>query len=215
MIDVKTILFDLDGVVIDSESIHAKSERLTLARFNIDYPETLFKDYKGIPDTVFFNDVSNNLDPQKRPPDLFISSKKMFYKELLKELKLIDGFLSFIEKVKDIGIRSALVTSSSADYLGPVDELFHLTRLFDIVITEADTERHKPFPDPYLKPLEMLHANACNTIVIEDSPNGIISAKNAGCFVYGLMGTFQRNILKKAGADEIVESYQGLMEKFN
>jgi beta-phosphoglucomutase-like phosphatase (HAD superfamily) len=116
-------------------------------------------------------------------------------------------------RVKAKGIHSALVSSTSLYSLRLVDELYHISDLFDVVITEADTELHKPDPDPYLKALKRTAANPLNTIVIEDSPNGIISAKKAGCFTYGLTSSFKSHILMKAGADDIIESYEELIKK--
>ena len=52
-----------------------------------------------------------------------------------------------------------------------------------------------------------------NTIVIEDSPNGILSAKGAGCFVYGVTSSFSEDILRDAGADDIVAGYKDLERK--
>ena len=87
--------------------------------------------------------------------------------------------------------------------------------MFDLVITEVDTALHKPHPDPYLKALEKLPSDILDCIVIEDSPNGIISAKKAGCYVYGLTSSFKGNELMKAGSDEIIENYSELMQKLN
>lgn len=215
MIDVKTILFDFDGVVIDSEPVHAKAKKLVLEKFNISYPPTIFDDYKGRTDKVFFDYVSNNLDTLKHSSDLLQNSKKLIFEEIIKELKLIDGFLLFFGKMKDKGIQTAMVSSTSLYSLRLIDELYHISDLFNLVITEADTALHKPYPDPYLKALEKLKANTQSSIVIEDSPNGIISAKKAGCFVYGLTSSFQRHILMEAGADEIIENYEELMKKLN
>ena len=213
MIDVKTILFDLDGVIIDSEPLHAKAKKLTLEKFGITYPATIFDDFKGITDKVFFDHVSNQLDTQKRPSDLLLNFKGIIFEEIISELKLINGFLPFLGRVKAKGIHSALVSSTSLYSLRLVDELYHISDLFDVVITEADTELHKPDPDPYLKALKRTAANPLNTIVIEDSPNGIISAKKAGCFTYGLTSSFKSHILMKAGADDIIESYEELIKK--
>jgi sugar-phosphatase len=93
--------------------------------------------------------------------------------------------------------------------------MYHISEKFDLVITEMDTEFHKPFPDPYLKAMEKLPADTQNLIVIEDSPNGIISAKKAGCYVYALTSSFPPNVLMEAGADEIIESYDDLIIKLN
>jgi beta-phosphoglucomutase len=99
--------------------------------------------------------------------------------------------------------------------LGLVDKLYNISGLFDLVITEVDTEFHKPDPAPYFKALEKLSLTRRDSIVIEDSPNGIISAKKAGCFVYGLTTSFQSHTLREAGADGIVESFRELAKKLN
>ena len=212
---LKTILFDLDGVVIDSEPVHAKAKKIVLEKFKISYPTTIFDEYKGITDKIFWDYVSGSLDDGKHSSEKLQDSKKLIFEEIIKELKLIDGFLFFMDKVKSKGIRTALVSSTSIYSLRLIDDLFHISALFDLVITEVDTLLHKPNPQPYLKALEMLPADTRNSIVIEDSPNGIISAKKAGLFVYGLTSSFKRHLLMEAGADEIIESYEDLMKKLD
>jgi beta-phosphoglucomutase len=215
MTDLKTILFDLDGVVIDSEPVHAKAKKIILEKFNISYPPTIFDDYKGITDKIFWDYVSGRLDDGKHSSERLQDSKKLIFEEIIKEIKLIDGFLFFMDKVKSKGIQTALVSSTSLYSLGLIDDLFHISTLFDLVITEVDTLLHKPNPHPYLKALEMLPADTRNSIVIEDSPNGIISAKKAGLYVYALTSSFKRHLLVEAGADEIIESYKDLMKKLD
>jgi len=211
--NVKTIFFDFDGVVIDSEPVHAKAKKLVLERYNILYPATLFDEYKGRTDKVFFTFISKELDPLKRPAEILYESKRIIFEEIIKELTLVDGFFSFYQKVRDKGIATALVSSTSLYSLGLVDQIFNISKTFDLVITEVDTLKHKPEPDPYLRALEILPASTATTIVIEDSPNGIISAKRAGCFVYALTSSFSEGILTEAGADEVVRSYDELIYK--
>jgi len=215
MNDLKTILFDFDGVVIDSEPLHAKAKKIVLDRFNISYPQTIFDDYKGKTDKVFFDYVSSTLDKHRHNTDFLQNAKKSIFEEIIDELKLIDGFLLFLEKMKKMGIRTALVSSTSLYSLALVDKKYDISKMFDLVITEVDTDLHKPYPDPYLKALEILPASTESSVVIEDSPNGIISAKKAGLFVYALISSFQKNELLEAGADEVVENYIELTQKIN
>ena len=212
---IKAILFDFDGVVIDSEPLHAKAKKIVLEKFNISYPATIFDDYKGRTDKVFFDYVSNTLDNNRRSSDFLQDTKKSVFEGIINELKLINGFLIFLQKVQDKRIRTALVSSTSLYSLALVDSLFHISEMFDLVITEMDTDLHKPYPDPYLKALEKLPADTQNSIVIEDSPNGIISAKKAGCFVYALTSSFPSDELMIAGADVIIESFDELIMKLN
>jgi beta-phosphoglucomutase len=213
MTDIKTILFDLDGVVIDSEPLHAKAKEIVLKNFNIPYPATILDDFKGIPDNVFFEYISTRLDIDNRPPEMFHDSKKIVFEEIIKELKLIDGFRPFLKKVKEMGIKTALVSSTSLYSLGLIDRLFKISDMFDLIITEVDTEKHKPDPAPYLCALEKLNVSTRKTIVIEDSPNGIISAKKAGCYVYGLTSSFDSRALIESGADKVFGSYEELTLK--
>jgi HAD superfamily hydrolase (TIGR01509 family) len=212
MTNLKTILFDLDGVIIDSEPVHAKAKKLVLEKFNIPYTSSIFDEYKGRTDKVFFDFVSNDLDHMKRPSEVFYNSKRIIFENIITELSLVPGFMSFYQKVKDKGISMALVSSTSLYSLGLVDRQYDISKMFDLVITEVDTIRHKPEPDPYLKALQKLPADTATTIVIEDSPNGIISAKRAGCHVYALTSSFAPEVLAAAGADTIVNSYDELIK---
>lgn len=210
--ELKTILFDFDGVVIDSEPLHAKAKKIILDRNKINYPPSIFDDFKGKTDKVFFDFISRNLRDQPVTPVVLENSKKKVFEEIINELELINGFLPFLSKVKERKIQTALVSSTSLYSLALVDSLYQISGMFDLVITEVDTKLHKPYPDPYLKALEKLPAEINTTIVIEDSPNGIISAKSAGCFVYGITSSFSKQTLLASGADKVVDSFYELNE---
>jgi beta-phosphoglucomutase len=205
---INTIFFDLDGIIVDSEPIHAKAKKITLDSFGINYPSSIFDDFKGQPDDAFFKYVSRELDKQKRPFELFLNEKQNQFVGILPEMKLINGFFPFIEDVKSKGIKTVLVSSTSIYSLNLIDKVFHILHLFELIVTEEDTVNHKPHPAPYLKALQTLPTISADTIVIEDSPNGIISAKKAGCRVYALTTSFPKE--KLVEADMIFDSYKEL-----
>ncbi len=126
-------------------------------------------------------------------------------------MKLVEGFLPFIEKVRNKGIKTALVSSTSIYSFNLIDKHFTIRHLFELLVTEKDTVNHKPYPDPYIKALNTLPASIGTTIVIEDSPNGIISARTAGCKVFALTTSFPRE--KLVEADDIFDSYSELSKK--
>jgi len=208
---INTIFFDLDGVIVDSEPIHAKAKRMILDSYSIQYPYSIFDDFIGQPDEVFFKHIYENLDKQRNPYKLLLQEKNEQFFELIPEMKLVEGFTAFIDEVRKKNIKTALVSSTSTYTFGLIDKHFHLADLFDLLITEKDTERHKPFPDPYVKALQTLPSSVDNTIVIEDSPNGIKSAKKAGCRVFALTTSFKTEKLMEA--DEIFNSYDEIAEK--
>lgn len=207
---IDTVFFDLDGVIVDSEPIHAKAKRIILDSYSINYPDSIFDDFIGQPDEVFFRHVYENLDKKKNPYKQLLQEKYNQFFELIPEMKLVEGFTSFINEIKKRNIKTALVSSTSTYTFSLIDKHFHLADLFDLLITEKDTERHKPFPDPYIKALQALPASADSTLVIEDSPNGIKSAKEAGCKVFALTTSFKKE--KLIEADEILNNYKEITE---
>lgn len=208
---VQTIFFDMDGVVIDSEPIHSKSTELVLDKYDIIFPLKIFDDFKGKTDDVFFHHVATNLDNCGRPSSFFINAKNNFFAELVSDVKFVDGFMDFYDNIKKKGIKTALVSSTSIYSLELIDKVCNIKGLFDVIITAADTLKHKPCPEPYLKALDKLPTNLESVVVIEDSVTGIISAKKAGLFVYGITTSFPSEPLIHAGADKIVESYFDLI----
>lgn len=210
----KTVLFDMDGVVIDSEKLHLRAMGLTLEKHEIPYTQPFLNDYVGRSDESFFKYVFQNIDSRFEVEQL-LEEKNVYFEGLLAELEYVEGFTEFIEFIRNKDIKIGLVTSSTLFTVRKVDELLNLVPYFEVIVTEEDTEKHKPFPDPYLLGLKMFGADKSKTLIIEDSINGIISGKEAGCIVAGMTTSFDANRLLDAGADFIINSYNELQEKFN
>ncbi|MDR0349120.1 MAG: HAD family phosphatase [Tannerella sp.] len=208
---IKTVFFDLDGVIIDSEPIHARAKKLTLDTYGIVYPDAVFDEFIGQTDEDFFKYVSEELDARRHSFEQLLQKKNRLFIDLLPEMKFVDGFPNFFQNVKNRKLKTALVSSTSTYTLELTDNHFHIVRMFDLLVTAKDTVHHKPHPAPYLKALEALPASVEDTIVIEDSPNGIHSAKQAGCKVFALATSFKTEQL--AGADEICAGYAELSAK--
>jgi beta-phosphoglucomutase len=208
---IKAVFFDLDGVIIDSEPVHAKAKKLTLDAYGIVYPDSIFDEFIGQTDEDFFKYVSEELDARGHSFERLLQKKNELFIDLLPEMKLVSGFRHFFQNVKNKGLKTALVSSTSAYTLELIDKYFDVTRLFDLLVTEKDTVHHKPHPEPYLKALETLPASIESTIVIEDSPNGILSAKQAGCKVFAITTSFKAQ--KLIEADEVFANYAELSAK--
>ena len=106
-----------------------------------------------------------------------------------------------------------MATSATVNDLSLVFNKYEIKKYFDVIITGEDTIRHKPDPEPFFKALASTGKLASELFIIEDSPNGIIAGKAAGCFVAGITTSFNKEILKKAGADIIVNDFMGMAEK--
>lgn len=209
---ISAFLFDFDGVVVDSEPIHTFTKGLALDFFGIEYPPDIFDRFKGTSEEKFFVHVSAELDPHHRPAGQFIAKRQQLLASFLPQMPVLDGFFDFMDGLRTWKIKTALVTSSTTQELGNMDTHLNLLHLFDEVISADSTLRHKPNPDPYLVALNILQVKPQEAIVLEDSQNGILSGKRAGCTVYALTTTFPEPELLRAGADNVFEEYHKLME---
>ncbi len=209
---VKTILFDFDGVVVDSEWIHLEALRTVVEENGTDLPDGVLKQFVGKSDKSFFEYVIEHLGG-KRSIEFYTEQKDLLFGKLISELKPIDGFLEFIDTILRNNVKCAIVTSSSSESLKATNEVFPFKNLIKTIVSADDVNEHKPKPMPYLKAMELLDAEPDTTLVIEDSTNGIIAGKAAGCTVFGLTTSLSRNILLEAGADLVFDSYKELRKQ--
>ena len=126
------------------------------------------------------------------------------------EVKLVAGVLRFLELCQEAGWAIALTTSASREFQELAFDQFGLSGYFTVVVTGDDVSHGKPHPEPYLKTTEMLNRHPSECVVVEDSTNGIRSAKAAGCPTVGLSTSFSEEILAAAGGDVVVATFADL-----
>jgi HAD superfamily hydrolase (TIGR01509 family) len=207
-------IFDFDGVIVDSETVHAKAKQKVLETYNIKFDPNIFGLFKGIPDLAFFEFVSTLLTANLIPSRELHKAKKEIYAALLPEVNLVPGFLQLIKIVNDKNIPAAIASSTTTEDFLLIDKKFNLKQFFRAAVTGDDTINHKPHPEPYLKAIALLQTDAASCLAIEDSPNGIKSAKASGCKVMGLTTSFSSEELIDAGANEVFKSHYEIIKYF-
>jgi beta-phosphoglucomutase len=203
-------IFDFDGVIIDSEPLHAQAKQATLDNFQIKYLSTLFTDSRGWTDKMFFEFVANNLAREIATAGKMDAFKRQVYLKRFENVSLVTGIQEFLPFAKRTFKKLGLATSATVRDFSLAAHKYQLRSWFDIIVTSEDTAKHKPDPEPYLKAMAMLGVTGSGTLVIEDSPNGIQSAKSANCTVAAITTAFEPNELRLAGADMVVESFAEL-----
>jgi beta-phosphoglucomutase len=203
-------IFDLDGVIIDSEPLHERAKQTTLDNFDIKYPSTLFANFKGRTDKAFFEFVVNNLAGVNATAEDLDTYKRKIYLKLFNNVPLVTGIQDFLPLARRTFKKLGVATSATPKDFSLAAQKYQLQQWFDVIVTGEDTMRYKPDPEPYLKAMEILAVGGAETLVIEDSPNGIQSAKSANCTVAAVTTAFERNELRLAGADMVVESFAEL-----
>jgi beta-phosphoglucomutase len=205
--DFQACIFDLDGVIVDSEPLHAIAKQNTLDNFQIKYPSTLFAEFKGRTDKDFFAYVSQELAQGKATAEEMDAYKRIVYLRLFENVSLVQGIQDFVSFSRKRFNKLGLATSATSRDFSLAAQKFPLQNWFDVIVTGGDTVRHKPDPEPYLMAMSRLSVTGPETLVIEDSPNGIKSAKAANCTVAAITTSFKPHELRLAGADLIVNFF--------
>lgn len=207
----RAIIFDLDGVVIDSEPLHEKATRRVIESRGAVVPEAGFAEFKGLPDPETFELAIRKYGMPVEDLQSLVDAKQVVYHGLLDELQPVDGALEFI-RLASSKFDLALTTSSEEADAKKALAMFGLDGAFSVVVTAADVTRRKPDPRPYLVTMERMGHKSSECLIIEDSVNGIRSATAAGCDVAGLTTTFEPSILQEAGALVVVDRLDELAE---
>jgi beta-phosphoglucomutase len=208
----KACIFDFDGVIIHSEPLHAEASRRTLDYFGIAFRESIFPQYIGKPDALFFGDALARHGAATATVEELVEHKRLVYRELLQELPLADGVEPFVRSVRAHFGKLGLATSAIKNEVDTMHRIYGLRDWFDAIVEGEDTQVHKPDPEPYLRVLGALGTAGADTLAIEDSPAGVLSAHTAGCVTAGMTTSFAPAELRAAGADLVVGSFAELAQ---
>jgi HAD superfamily hydrolase (TIGR01509 family) len=215
MKDIDAVIFDMDGVIVDTEPLHAESEQMTCREFGFDIPSSEWEQFKGIRLVEIFGGIiranNSNVDPER----MAVRAREMFLELLGSKVPIVPGSVDFIRQVRERGSKIALTTSTHASVQRKIFELLDLAPLFDVITTGDEITHGKPNPEPYAKTVVKLGLDPARCAVIEDSDNGIRSAKAAGCVAIGITTTFPRSVLFDCGADSVADNFGEISKIFN
>jgi HAD superfamily hydrolase (TIGR01509 family) len=207
MSTILAIIFDLDGVIIDSEALHNAAVATAVAAHGVAVPDALFDEFMGIPDEVLLDHINRHLLAGQSSVAHLLAEKQVAYLQVAGQVRAIPGALAFIQMARPHFRGFGLATSSLRVNQALAFDTFDLHRYFDVIVTAEDVTRTKPDPEPYRRAVERLGAPSSTCVVIEDSVNGIRAGKGAGCQVIGLTTTYPAGQLRAAGADVVCSSF--------
>jgi HAD superfamily hydrolase (TIGR01509 family) len=185
MSQLKAALFDLDGVVFDTEPQYSIFWGSQCRLYHPEHPG-LEHEIKGQTLTQIYDQWFSGPLLKEQP----IITQRLNDYEAQMHYDYIDGFEQLIADLHAHGVKTAVVTSSNLPKMQAVYSYQPKFReLFDAILTSEDFERSKPDPDCYLKAAARLGAQTCECIVFEDSFNGLRSGRAAQMAVVGLATT--------------------------
>ena len=198
--NVKSVIFDMDGVITNTMPDHYHSWKTILKEegLNVTY-EDIYK-REGQPGISSVRELSAEykINFNEKKAAQILRRKEDLFKKIVKT-RFIVGARNFLKKLYRDNIRLALVTGTSRHELCQILPA-SLRDLFSVIVTGSDVKHGKPHPEPYLKSLKDLKIKASAAVVIENAPFGIRSAKQAGLKCLALETSLPRKYLTEADA---------------
>jgi len=201
-------IFDMDGVLIDSNPFH----KIALQRFCKQHGHDLSE--AQLREKIYgrtnkdwlrnlFGDIDKNILLQ------YADEKEALFRELYKkDVQALEGLIPFLAKLKKDGIPRAIATSAPRANVDFTLQYTDMGVFFDTILDEAFVSKGKPDPEIYLKSAKALGFDPKNCIVFEDSLSGIEAGKAAGCKVVGVTTTHSPEELDKT--DFIIDNFSGI-----
>ncbi len=178
---LEAVLFDFDGVVVQSERLHMKTFLELLAPYHVTVDEKRwYREFAGTGSRHIFEVlVKENGIPED--VDRLVERRKRIYEERVRagELKETPGIRQFLEYLRSKKMKIAIVSGSHSSNVRAALETLELGK-FDIIISGDDMKERKPDPAPFLRAAKMLSIAPLNCVVIEDSVSGCEAARRAG-----------------------------------
>ena len=199
---IRGVIFDMDGVLVDSEPFIGRAAVQMFAEKGVEVDQKEFLQFTGMGENVFLGGVAAlhgvTLDLER-------DKKRTYeiYLDLIRgRLGPMPGVHEFISRCQAIGLK--LAVASSADSMkveGNLREIGVPIETFGAILVGEDVARKKPWPDVFLEASRRLGLDAGDCLVIEDAVSGVTAAKSAGARCLGLTSSFAAAPLLEAGAD--------------
>ncbi|WP_165733214.1 HAD family phosphatase [Polaribacter sp. 20A6] len=209
--EIKCVIFDMDGVIIDSEEIHKKAYYETFASIGVKVSDDLYKTLTGSSTINAFQKLVAHFNLDLDPEELVLNKRKRYvnFFENAPTLHLVKGVEELIKHCHKKGLTLILASSSAMVNIDRVFNRFDLNPYFTAKISGADLTESKPNPEIFNKAAILGNTPKENCVVIEDSDNGVKAANDAGIFVFGYRNPMAEDQSLK-NADFIVNNFKRL-----
>ena len=212
---LKAVIFDMDGVVINSEPISYRADKELFRQLDITVPDAIYSSFVG---TAPHNNMQRLKELYTIPlthSELLDKRYKVYFDVFDKadDLSLMPGVIDFIKYLKERGITVILATSAIRTKIERVFKRLGISDYFDDVISGEDFEFSKPNPAIFLEAVKRTGFTKEECIIIEDSTNGITAAKGAGvyCVAYNSSHGLPQDT---DAADKIITDFSELISMF-
>ena len=195
----RALLFDLDGTLAETDSLHLPTWVDVLRPYGIEIDEEFYRErISGRSNSKIVEDLLPDLSAEEGR-DL-ADAKEASFRERADELEPLPGLLNFMREVKDRGLSLALVTNAPEENAQTMLLALELREFFDEVVLSDEVGPVKPDPAPYRAALDKLGVAPEEALAFEDSTSGIASSVGVGIPTVGIASTQAPETLEDAGA---------------
>jgi HAD superfamily hydrolase (TIGR01509 family) len=208
---IQTVIFDMDGVIVDTEPVHRFAYFQHFSELNIEVSEELFTSFTGNSTRNVFQRVNSIFNLNADVEELILRKRTIFndafdHKE---DLELLEGVEKLIKNLHENGVELILASSASKVTIDRVFRRFGLHPYFSNIVSGEDFPKSKPHPAIFEFAASLSKAPKENCIVIEDSTNGVLAAKAAGIYCVGY-NSIHSKLQDLSKADKIVNHFNEL-----
>ncbi len=202
----RALLFDLDGTLAETDSLHLPTWVDALAPYGIEVDEEFYKErISGRSTGEIVRDLLPDLTDEEGTS--IGDAKEASFRERATELEPLPGILDFVERGKRRGQRIALVTNAPKENVSAILPALKLQGFFETVVLADEVGAVKPDPAPYEAALEKTGVSAEEALAFEDSVSGIASSVAAGIPTVGIASTQDPEKLRRAGAFLVAKDF--------
>lgn len=207
---IEAVIFDMDGVLIDSEPIHFKVDLEVLQFCNIKLQSSDLNKYVGTTNEYMWKELKKEYNIKYSVDELINIQINKKLKEIRDgDYRSIKGIEQLLKKLDDKKIKMAVASSSPKVFILEVLNKINIKEHFQEVVSGEEVDKGKPSPDIFLEAAKRLGVKPEECLVIEDSKNGVIAAKNAKMKCIGFIN-LNSGVQDLSKADIVVESIENI-----